>query len=143
MFSCKIYTERKSENIFMYFLFSFKISEKTFFADYFRVTASVSFLMCFSPSLFNADRAWKQSFYYFKNSNRQCDSLISWLSYDIKLYQVISFIKLYKRVLMWQLETHLFASSYIWLAYIFEASYSTTMTSVSKKSSVDQSELEK
>ena len=36
-----------------------------------------------------------------------------------------------------------FASSYIWLAYIFEASYSTVVTSVSKKSSVDQSELEK
>ena len=44
---------------------------------------------------------------------------------------------------MWQLETQLFASSYIWLAYIFEASYSTVVTSVSKKSSVDQSELEK
>ena len=36
------------------------------------------------------------------------------------------------------------ASSYILLAYIFEASYSTVVTSsVSKKSSVDQSELEK
>ena len=40
-------------------------------------------------------------------------------------------------------ETQLFASSYIRLAYIFEASYSTVVTSVSKKSSVDQSELEK
>ena len=45
---------------------------------------------------------------------------------------------------MWQLYTQRFASSYIWLAYIFEASYSTVVTSsVSKKSSVDQSELEK
>ena len=44
---------------------------------------------------------------------------------------------------MLQLETQLFASSYIWLAYIFEASYSTVVTSVSKKSSVDQSELKK
>ena len=26
---------------------------------------------------------------------------------------------------MWQLETQIFSSSYIWLAYIFEASYST------------------
>ena len=43
---------------------------------------------------------------------------------------------------MWQLETRLFAS-YIWLAYIFETSYSTVVTLVSKKSSVDQSELEK
>ena len=40
-------------------------------------------------------------------------------------------------------ETQLFSSSYIWLAYIFEASYSTVVTWVSKKSSVDQSELEK
>ena len=44
---------------------------------------------------------------------------------------------------MWQLVTQLFASSYIWLPYIFEASYSTVVTSVSKKSSVDQSELER
>ena len=44
---------------------------------------------------------------------------------------------------MWQLETQLFASSYIWLAYIFEGSYSTVVTSVSKKSSVNQSGLEK
>ena len=44
---------------------------------------------------------------------------------------------------MWKLETQLFASSYIWLVYIFEASYSTVATSVSKKASVDQSELEK
>ena len=44
---------------------------------------------------------------------------------------------------MWLLETQIFASSYIWLTYIFEASYSTLVTSVSKKSSVDQSELEK
>ena len=47
------------------------------------------------------------------------------------------------RVFMSQLETKLFASSYIWLAYIFDASYSTAVTSVRKKSSVDQSELEK
>ena len=44
---------------------------------------------------------------------------------------------------MWQSENQLFASSYIQLAYIFEASYSSLVTSVSKKSSVDQSELEK
>ena len=44
---------------------------------------------------------------------------------------------------MWQLETQLFGSSYIWLTYIFEASYSMVVTPVSKKSSVDQSELEK
>ena len=31
------------------------------------------------------------------------------------------------------METQLFPSSYIWLAYIFEASYSTMVTSVSKK----------
>ena len=44
---------------------------------------------------------------------------------------------------MWELETQLFASSYIWLSYIFEASCSTVVTPVSEKSSVDQSELEK
>ena len=44
---------------------------------------------------------------------------------------------------MWQLYTQLLATSYIWLAYIFKASYSTVVTSVSKTSSVDQSELEK
>ena len=44
---------------------------------------------------------------------------------------------------MWQLETLLFASSYIWLVYIFEASYSTVVTLVSKKSTANQSELEK
>ena len=44
---------------------------------------------------------------------------------------------------MLQLETQLFASSYILLAYIFEASYSTVVTSVSQKSSVDQSKFEK
>ena len=43
----------------------------------------------------------------------------------------------------WQMETQLFTSSYIWLAYIFKASYSTMMISVSKKSSVDQSEFKK
>ena len=43
---------------------------------------------------------------------------------------------------MLQLYTQLFVSSYIWLAYIFEASYSTVVASVSKKSSVNQSELE-
>ena len=44
---------------------------------------------------------------------------------------------------MWQMETQLFASSYIWLAYIFEARYSRMATpyAISKKSSVDQSEL--
>ena len=47
------------------------------------------------------------------------------------------------RVFMWQMETQIFTSSYIWLAYIFEASYGMVVTSVSKKSSVDQSELEK
>ena len=44
---------------------------------------------------------------------------------------------------MWQLETQLFDSSYILLAYIFQASYSTLVTSLSQKSSVYQSELEK
>ena len=44
---------------------------------------------------------------------------------------------------MWQLETQLFASSYIELAYISEANYSTLVTSASKKWSIDQSELEK
>ena len=44
---------------------------------------------------------------------------------------------------MWQLETQLFASPDVQLAYIFEASYSALVTSLSKKSSVDQSELEK
>ena len=44
---------------------------------------------------------------------------------------------------MWQLETQLFASSYIQLAYISEASFSMLVTWVDKKSSVDQSELEK
>ena len=43
---------------------------------------------------------------------------------------------------MWQLETQLFVSSYIWLAYIFEVSYSTVVTLVSEKSSADQAELE-
>ena len=40
---------------------------------------------------------------------------------------------------MWQLYIQLSASTYIWLEYIFEAIYSTVVTSVSKKSSVDQS----
>ena len=44
---------------------------------------------------------------------------------------------------MWQLETQLFASPDVQLAYIFEASYSALVTSLSKKSSVGQSELEK
>ena len=30
---------------------------------------------------------------------------------------------------MWQLETLFFASSYIWLTYIFEAMYNTVVTS--------------
>ena len=47
------------------------------------------------------------------------------------------------RVYMQQMETQLFASSYIWLAYILETSYSTVVTSVSKKPSADQSKLEK
>ena len=38
------------------------------------------------------------------------------------------------RVFMWQMYTQLFASSYIWLAYVFEASYSTVVMLVSKKS---------
>ena len=37
----------------------------------------------------------------------------------------------------------LFLYSYILLVYIFDASYSTVVTLVSKKSIVDQSELEK
>ena len=66
----------------------------------------------------------------------------------IYLFQILYSMKsvfyyFIKRVFMWQLETQLFAFSDIWLAYIFEASYSTGVTSVSKKSSVDQSELEK
>ena len=48
-----------------------------------------------------------------------------------------------RRVLMWQLDIQLFASSYTWLAYIFEEGYSTVVTSVSKKSGLNQSELEK
>ena len=40
---------------------------------------------------------------------------------------------------MWQLETKLFASFYIWLAYILEVSYRTVETSVSEKLRVDQS----
>ena len=44
---------------------------------------------------------------------------------------------------MWLLETQLVASSYIWLAYIFESSYSTVVMSVSEKWSIDQSELQK
>ena len=36
-------------------------------------------------------------------------------------------------MLMWQLETQVFACSYIWLAYIFETIYSTVVTSVTKK----------
>ena len=48
-----------------------------------------------------------------------------------------------KSVFMWQLEAQIFVSSYIWLAFIFEASYSAVVTSVSEKSSVDPSELEK
>ena len=42
------------------------------------------------------------------------------------------------RVFMWQSYTQVFASSYIWLVYILEASYSTVVTSDSKKSSADQ-----
>ena len=45
------------------------------------------------------------------------------------------------RMFMWQLETQLFVSSYIWLAYTFQVSYRTVVKSVSEKSSVDQSEL--
>ena len=52
-------------------------------------------------------------------------------------------VELDKRLSVWQLETQPIASPYIELAYIFEASYSTLVTWVSKKSSVDQSELEK
>ena len=51
-------------------------------------------------------------------------------------------LRIFRRVLMWKLEIQPFASSLIWLAYIFEASYSTVVTSVSKKSSIDQPELE-
>ena len=47
------------------------------------------------------------------------------------------------RVSIWQFEAQLFASSYISLTYIFEASYSTLVTSVSQESSIDQSEFEK
>ena len=41
-------------------------------------------------------------------------------------------------VFIWQLYTQLFASSYIRLTYIFEASYSTVVTSVSEKSAKSQ-----
>ena len=44
---------------------------------------------------------------------------------------------------MWQWETQLFASLFISLAYIFEASYSKLVTSESKDSSANQLELEK
>ena len=44
---------------------------------------------------------------------------------------------------MWQLETQLFASPYIQPVYIFKASYRTLVMWVSKKSNVNQSELEK
>ena len=47
------------------------------------------------------------------------------------------------RLSMRQLETQLFASLFIQLAYIFEASYSTLVSCVSKKLSVDQLELGK
>ena len=43
-----------------------------------------------------------------------------------------------KRLCMEQLETELFVSPYIKLVYIFEVSYSTLVTSLSKKLSVDQ-----
>ena len=49
----------------------------------------------------------------------------------------------FTRMSVWQLETQIFASFYIELVYISEASYSTLVTSVNKKSRVDQSELEK
>ena len=42
---------------------------------------------------------------------------------------------------MWQLETQLFASSYIGLAYIFEASYSTLVTSSEKTRSIRTREI--
>ena len=48
-----------------------------------------------------------------------------------------------KRFFMWQLETQLLASRYIYLSNIFEANYSTLVMRVGKKSSADQSELEK
>ena len=64
----------------------------------------------------------------------------------IRIFEFANILEFYigiLRVFMWQLYSQLFASSYIWLACIFEASYSTVVTSVSKKSGVDQSELEK
>ena len=51
-------------------------------------------------------------------------------------------LRICRRVLMWKLKIQAFVSSLIWLAHIFEASYSTVVTSVSKKSSIDQPELE-
>ena len=66
---------------------------------------------------------------------------------DYMLDKVLDKIKetigIAKRLSMWQLATQLFASFYIWLAYIFEASYSTLVTSVRRKLSVDESELKK
>ena len=47
-----------------------------------------------------------------------------------------------QRLFMWRLETQLFAFSYIWLTYIFEASYSTVVT-FQQKIKCGQSELEK
>ena len=44
---------------------------------------------------------------------------------------------------MQEINIQLFASPFIYLAYIFEVSYSTLVTSVSKNSSMNQSELQK
>ena len=40
------------------------------------------------------------------------------------------------RIFIWQLENQFFASSYFWLAYIFEASYSTVVVTSSAKNQV-------
>ena len=37
-------------------------------------------------------------------------------------------VSLWKRLSMWQIDTQLFGSPFIWLTYTFEASYSTLMT---------------
>ena len=78
---------------------------------------------------------------------RQGDYLIFFyflkVVYEVKASGPKLSFNILRRVSMWQLETQLFASSYIWLAYIFEASYSMVVTSFNKKTNVDQSELEK
>ena len=80
--------------------------------------------------------------------------IVSGVRWSVKLSQQTEAQKLHFCVRQWSLLTILRGCLYgnwkpafclvnIWLVYIFEASYSTVVTSVSEKSSVDQSELEK